>query len=108
MAYPYPQDKYLWNLIPQDTVYFLNHPKFPKDSLVVYLGEAVQKGEIVTAPVEHTPLYPEAVELLPQDYVPALIKAGYTTYTDVAIKAYAQSLGDTELLKAIKGSAFEY
>lgn len=91
-----------------DTLYFLSLPQYPKDSLVVYLSEAVQKGEIVTAPVEHTPLFPEAVELLPQDYVPALIKAGYTTYTDVAIKAYAQSLGDTELLKAIKGSAFEY
>ena len=33
------------------------------------------------------------MELLPADYVPALIKAGYTTYSDVALKAYAQSLG---------------
>lgn len=48
------------------------------------------------------------MELRPQDYVPALIKAGYTTYTDAAIKAYVQSLGDTELLNSIKGSAFEY
>ena len=105
---PTPKINIFGNLIPQDTVYFLNHPKFPKDSLVVYLGEAVQKGEIVTAPVEHTPLYPEAVELLPQDYVPALIKAGYTTYTDVAIKAYAQSLGNGESSNSATNNPFEY
>ena len=105
---PTPKRNIFGNLIPQDTVYFLNHPKFPKDSLVVYLGEAVQKGEIVTAPVEHTPLYPEAVELLPQDYVPALIKAGYTTYTDVAIKAYAQSLGNGESSNSATNNPFEY
>ena len=105
---PTPKRNIFGKLIPQDTVYFLNHPKFPKDSLVVYLGEAVQKGEIVTAPVEHTPLYPEAVELLPQDYVPALIKAGYTTYTDVAIKAYAQSLGNGESSNSATNNPFEY
>ena len=91
-----------------DTLYFLSLPQYPKDSLIVYLGEAVQKGEIVTAPVEHTPLYPEAVELLPQDYVPALIKAGYTTYTDVAIKAYAQSLGNGESSNSATNNPFEY
>ena len=91
-----------------DTLYFLSLPQYPKDSLVVYLGEAVQKGEIVTAPVEHTPLYPEAVELLPQDYVPALIKAGYTTYTDIAIKAYAQSLGNSESSNSAMNNPFEY
>lgn len=91
-----------------DTLYFLSLPQYPKDSLVVYLGEAVQKGEIVTAQVEHTPLYPEAVELLPQDYVPALIKAGYTTYTDVAIKAYAQSLGNGESSNSATNNPFEY
>lgn len=62
----------------------------------------------MTAPVEHTPLYPEAVELLPQDYVPALIKAGYTTYTDVAIKAYAQSLGNGESSNSATNNPFEY
>ena len=91
-----------------DTLYFLSLPQYPKDSLVVYLHEAVQKGEIVTAPVEHTTLYPEAVELLPQDYVPALIKAGYTTYTDVAIKAYAQSLGNGESSNSATNNPFEY
>ena len=91
-----------------DTLYFLSLPQYPKDSLVVYLGEAVQKGEIVTAPVEHTPLFPEAVELLPQDYVPALIKAGYTTYTDVAIKAYAQSLGNSGSSHTTVNNPFEY
>lgn len=91
-----------------DTLYFLSLPQYPKDSLIIYLDEAVQKGEIVTAPVEHTPLYPEAVELLPQDYVPALIKAGYTTYTDVAIKAYAQSLGNGESSNSATNNPFEY
>ena len=95
-------------IVEPDTLYFLSLPQFPKDSLIVYLHEAVQKGEILTAPTEHTPLYPEAVELRPQDYVPVLIKAGYTTYTDAAIKAYVQSLGDSELLNSIKSSAFEY
>ena len=91
-----------------DTLYFLSLPQYPKDSLIVHLHEAVQKGEIVTAPVEHSTLYPEAVELLPQDYVPALIKAGYLTYTDVAIKAYAQSLGDSESSHAAANNPFEY
>ena len=105
---PMKKDMFGDIIVEPDTLYFLSLPQFPKDSLIVYLHEAVQKGEILTAPTEHTPLYPEAVELRPQDYVPALIKAGYTTYTDAAIKAYVQSLGDSELLNSIKSSAFEY
>lgn len=46
------------------------------------------------------------MELLPADYVPALIKAGYTTYSDVALKAYAQSLGDSE--SSPTSNPFEY
>ena len=67
-------------------IYFLSLPQFPKDSLIVYPEHAIQKGEIITAPIEHKTLYPEAVELLQEDYIPALIKAGCLTYTDDAIK----------------------
>lgn len=105
---PLKKDRFGDIITEPDTLYFLSLPQYPKDSLVVYLGEAVQKGEIVTAPVEHTPLYPEAVELLPQDYIPALIKAGYTTYTDVAIKAYTQSLGNGESSNSATNNPFEY
>ena len=103
---PTPKRNIFGNLIPQDTVYFLSLPKYPKDSLVVELARAIQKGEIITDPIEHTPLHPEAVELLPADYVPALIKAGYMTYSDVALKAYAQSLGDSE--SSPTSNPFEY
>ena len=105
---PTPKRNIFGNLIPQDTVYFLHHPKYPKDSLVVELSRAIQKGEIVTAPIEHTPLYPEAVELLQEDYIPALIKAGCLTYTDQAIKVYAESMGSTEQIADATSNPFEY
>ena len=97
----------------RDTNYSSHNPCTHVDELIKEITdrkerEKILKGEIVTAPVEHTPLYPEAVELLPQDYVPALIKAGYTTYTDVAIKAYAQSLGNGESLNSATNNPFEY
>ena len=67
-------------------IYFLSLPQFPKDSLILYPERAIQKGEIITAPIEHKTLYPEAVELLQEDYIPALIKAGCLTYTDQGIR----------------------
>ena len=89
-------------------IYFLSLPQFPKDSLIVYLEHAIQKGEIITAPIEHKTLYPEAVELLQEDYIPALIKAGCLTYTDDAIKAYAESTGSPEQLADATSNPFEY
>lgn len=89
-------------------IYFLSLPQFPKDSLIVYPEHAIQKGEIITAPIEHKTLYPEAVELLQEDYIPALIKAGCLTYTDDAIKAYAESTGSPEQLADATSNPFEY
>ena len=89
-------------------IYFLSLPQFPKDSLIVYPERAIQKGEIITAPIEHKTLYPEAVELLQEDYIPALIKAGCLTYTDQAIKVYAESMGSTEQLADATSNPFEY
>ena len=89
-------------------IYFLSLPQFPKDSLIVYPERAIQKGEIITAPIEHKTLYPEAVELLQEDYIPALIKAGCLTYTDDAIKAYAESTGSPEQLADATSNPFEY
>ena len=42
-------------------IYFLSLPQFPKDSLILCPERAIQKGEIITAPIEHKTLYPEAV-----------------------------------------------
>lgn len=89
-------------------IYFLSLPQFPKDSLIVYPEHAIQKGEIITAPIEHKTLYTEAVELLQEDYIPALIKAGCLTYTDDAIKAYAESTGSPEQLADATSNPFEY
>lgn len=89
-------------------IYFLSLPQFPKDSLIVYPEHAIQKGEIITAPIEHKTLYPEAVELLQEDYIPALIKAGCLTYTDQAIKVYAESMGSTEQIADATSNPFEY
>ena len=53
-------------------------------------------------------LYPEAVELRPIDCIPALIKAGYQSYTDKMIKLYIEAKGDTKRFNAITSSPFEY
>ena len=89
-------------------IYFLSLPQFPKDSLILCPERAIQKGEIITAPIEHKTLYPEAVELLQEDYIPALIKAGCLTYTDQAIKVYAESMGSTEQIADATSNPFEY
>ena len=53
---PIKKDMFGDIIVEPDTLYFLSLPQFPKDSLIVYLREAVQKGEVLTAPTEHTPL----------------------------------------------------
>jgi lipoprotein len=80
-----------------DTVFFLSLPQYPKDSLIIDLKEAVERGEILTEPIrEDKTLYPEAVELRPSDYIVALIKLGTLTYTDEVIQVYAKNLKDRE------------
>ena len=91
-----------------DTLYFLSHPQFPQDRILINLEEATENGEIIVAPIQHQVLYPEAVELRPIDYIPALIKAGYRSYTDKMIKLYIEAKGDTKRFNAIMSSPFEY
>ena len=80
-----------------DTVYFLSLPQYPKDSLIIDLKEAVERGEILTEPIrEDKTLYLEAVELRPSDYIVALIKLGTLTYTDEVIQVYTKNLKDRE------------
>lgn len=91
-----------------DTLYFLSHPQFPQDRILINLEEATENGEIIVAPIQHQVLYPEAVELRPIDCIPALIKAGYRSYTDKMIKLYIEAKGDTKRFNAIMSSPFEY
>lgn len=91
-----------------DTLYFLSHPQFPQDRMHINLEEATENGEIIVAPIQHQVLYPEAVELRPIDCIPALIKAGYQSYTDKMIKLYIEAKGDTKRFNAITSSPFEY
>ena len=91
-----------------DTLYFLSHPQFPQDRILINLEEATENGEIIVAPIQHQVLYPEAVELRPIDCIPALIKAGYRSYTDKMIKLYIEAKGDTKRFNTIMSSPFEY
>lgn len=91
-----------------DTLYFLSHPQFPQDRMHINLEEATENGEIIVTPIQHQVLYPEAVELRPIDCIPALIKAGYQSYTDKMIKLYIEAKGDTKRFNAITSSPFEY
>ena len=91
-----------------DTLYFLSHPQFPQDRILINLEEAEKNGEIIVAPIQHQVLYPEAVELRPIDCIPALIKTGYRSYTDEMIKLYIEAKGDTKRFNAIMSSPFEY
>lgn len=91
-----------------DTLYYLSHPQFPQDRILINLEEAEGNGEIIVAPIQHQVLYPEAVELRPIDCIPALIKAGYRSYTDKMIKLYIEAKGDTKRFNAIMSSPFEY
>jgi len=105
---PFKQNVFGERINEPDTVYFLSLPQYPKDSLILYPERAIQKGEIITAPIEHKTLYPEAVELLQEDYIPALIKAGCLTYTDQAIKVYAESVESPEQMADATSNPFEY
>ena len=60
-----------------DTFLVLRHPRFPEDSLFLDLSWAVSSGEVLVSDPTHTLLYPEAKELTPDLYVPALLRAGY-------------------------------
>ena len=60
-----------------DTFLVLRHPRFPDDSLFLDLREAVSSGEVLVCDPTHTLLFPEAKELTPDLYVPALLRAGY-------------------------------
>lgn len=91
-----------------DTLYFLSHPQFPQERMLINLEEAEENGEIIVAPIQHQVLYPEAVELRPIDCIPALIKTGYRSYTDEMIKLYIEAKGDTKRFNAITSSPFEY
>ena len=91
-----------------DTMYVLRHSQLPKDSMIIKFDEAERLGEIIVEPIQHQSLHPEAVELRPIDCIPALIKAGYHTYTDKMIKAYVKVKGDMKLFNAIMNSPFEY
>ncbi len=91
-----------------DTLYFLSHPQFPQERMLINLEEAEENGEIIVAPIQHQVLYPEAAELRPIDCIPALIKAGYQSYTDKMIKLYIEAKGDTKRFNAITSSPFEY
>lgn len=92
-----------------DTQYFLSHPQFPQDNIVINLEEAVENGEIIVAPIiRHQTLYPEAMELRPIDCIPALIKAGYQSYTDEMIWVYTAAKGDMKRFNTITSSPFEY
>lgn len=91
-----------------DTLYYLSHPQFPQDRMLINLEKAEENGEIIVAPIQHQVLYPEAVELRLIDCIPALIKAGYRSYTDKMIKLYIEAKGDTKRFNAITSSPFEY
>lgn len=71
-----------------DTFLILRHPRFPDDSLFLDLGWAVSSGEVLVSDPTHTPLFPEAKELTPDLYVPALLRAGYLAPGEIAKELY--------------------
>lgn len=71
-----------------DTFLVLRDPRFPEDSLFVRLKEAVSLGEVLVCDPTHTLLYPEAKELTPDLFVPALLRAGYLAPGEIAKELY--------------------
>nr|WP_313966101.1 hypothetical protein [uncultured Porphyromonas sp.] len=71
-----------------DTILVLRHPRFPDDSLFLDLSWAVISGEVLVSDPTHTPLFPEAKELTPDLYVPALLRAGYLAPGEIAKELY--------------------
>ena len=71
-----------------DTFLVLRHPRFPEDSLFLDLSWAVSSGEVLVSDPTHTLLYPEAKELTPDLYVPALLRAGYLSPGEEAKELY--------------------
>ena len=82
-----------------DTHLVLRHPRFPDDSLFLDLREAVSSGEVLVCDPTHTLLYPEAKELTPDLYVPALLRAGYLTpgaeANELHLEILSRSKGDS-------------
>lgn len=71
-----------------DTFLVLRHPRFPYDSLFLDLSWAVSSGEVLVCDPTHTLLFPEAKELTPDLYVPALLRAGYLAPGEIAKELY--------------------
>ena len=71
-----------------DTFLVLRHPRFPHDTLFLDLGWAVSSGEVLVSDPTHTPLFPEAKELTPDLYVPALLRAGFLAPGEIAKELY--------------------
>ncbi|MFC2630117.1 MAG: hypothetical protein ACFNW1_01555, partial [Porphyromonas sp.] len=71
-----------------DTLLVLRHPRFPHDTLFLDLGWAVSSGEVLVSDPTHTPLFPEAKELTPDLYVPALLRAGFLAPGEIAKELY--------------------
>lgn len=71
-----------------DTFLVLRHPRFPDDTLFLDLSWAVSSGEVLVSDPTHTPLFPEAKELTPDLYVPALLRAGFLAPGEIAKELY--------------------
>lgn len=71
-----------------DTFLVLRHPRFPHDTLFLDFGWAVSSGEVLVSDPTHTPLFPEAKELTPDLYVPALLRAGFLAPGEIAKELY--------------------
>ena len=71
-----------------DTFLVLRHPRFPDDTLFLDLNWAVSSGEVLVSDPTHTPLFPEAKELTPDLYVPALLRAGFLAPGEIAKELY--------------------
>lgn len=82
-----------------DTFLVLRHPRFPEDSLFVRLKEAVSLGEVLVCDPTHTLLFPEAKELTPDLFVPALLRAGYLSpgeeANELQLQYYSSASGDS-------------
>lgn len=82
-----------------DTFLVLRHPRFPDDTLFLDLSWAVSSGEVLVSDPTYTPLFPEAKELTPDLYVPALLRAGYLSpgeeANELQLQYYSSASGDS-------------
>ena len=84
-----------------DTFLVLRHPRFPDDTLFLDLSWAVSSGEVLVSDPTHTPLFPEAKELTPDLYVPALLRAGYLSPGEEAKELHL------DILSMMRGDSLE-